>query len=193
MKLLIKKQIGLEIPKKAHDSDSCFDLIASEEGIVYGERENFQLYSDFQNLGRLYKSVQFIEYRTNVFIAPQEDFIRKKNYGPLESKKYCTFIYPRSSISNKNLSFANSVSTIDNGYRGELLIRFRYISQPEDLCIIPESGITRIYTKINQEKIYHKGDKIGQLFVTELINTEFELLDNLEQTTRNNGGFGSTG
>jgi len=80
-------------------------------------------------------------------------------------------LFPRSSISKTSHSLRNSVGVIDSGYRGEIKLR---MSVP--------SG-----------KLYEVGDKIGQLIILEMPMLEIEEVDELEDSERNEGGFGSTG
>jgi len=87
-----------------------------------------------------------------------------------------TCIYPRSSISKYDLSLANSVGIVDGGYRNSLKLRFFR-------CV----GLDY------PEKIYKKGDKIGQLVIVKTENMPFEWADELDETERGHGGFGSTG
>lgn len=79
-------------------------------------------------------------------------------------------IFPRSSISNKDLILANHVGVIDSGYRGEIKMRFR---------------------KIGNE-IYQVGEKIGQMMVLPIPKINFTETEELSQTGRSDGGFGST-
>ena len=39
-------------------------------------------------------------------------------------ERYVGFLFPRSSVSKKDLRFANSVGVIDSGYRGEIILKF---------------------------------------------------------------------
>lgn len=84
---------------------------------------------------------------------------------------------------------ANSIGLIDADYRGEVLIRFNYVWQPEDFQV-GQNGI--IEGRLNESKIYQKGDKICQLKVTKVENVEFSLVSELDNTNRGEGGFGST-
>lgn len=86
---------------------------------------------------------------------------------------YVGLLFPRSSISNKKLSLANSVGVIDPGYRGEVKVR--------------------MYADHNSTK-YEIGERIAQLIVvqTELIEFKWGKSD-LPESTRADGGFGSTG
>ena len=83
-------------------------------------------------------------------------------------------VFPRSSIT-KTLSFlANSVGVIDSGYRGA--IRLRFYNLPTE-----------------PPEFYESGDKIGQLVIMPIPKITPILVDDLSVTTRNTGGFGSTG
>jgi dUTPase len=84
---------------------------------------------------------------------------------------------------------ANSIGLIDNGYRGTIKFRFKYLPQPEDYII----GHGGLLIQINESKIYNKGDKIGQLVFSETLSPNLNLVECFEDTTRNSGGFGSTG
>lgn len=85
---------------------------------------------------------------------------------------YVGLIYPRSSISNTGMILSNSVGVIDSGYRGEIKVRFKYISGTN---------------------YYNVGDKIAQLIIMPYPLIELEEVDELTQTERADGGFGSTG
>lgn len=86
---------------------------------------------------------------------------------------YVGLLFPRSSISNTDHFLRNSVGVIDSGYRGEIKLRMS----------IPALG----------EKEYIMGDKVGQLIIMKLPWVEIEEVDELSDTDRGEGGFGSTG
>ena len=98
-------------------------------------------------------------------------------------------IRPRSSISNKDLVLANSVATIDSGYRGEWKLRYK-LSAPNFLYY-KERGLPD--PKYSPE-IYKVGDKIAQVSFKFVNDVEFEKVEMIESDTdRGEGGFGSTG
>lgn len=84
---------------------------------------------------------------------------------------YVMLVFPRSSISNTHLILANSVGVLDSGYRGELKLRFR------------KTG----------EAIYEIGDKVGQIMILPYPQIEFEETEELAESVRGVGGFGSSG
>jgi dUTPase len=102
---------------------------------------------------------------------------------------YDILAFPRSSVSKYNLVLANCIGLIDADYRGEVLLRFKYIWQPEDYKIRTDNLLEGY---INSTKLYNKGDKVCQLKVTKVENVEFVLVDELDATNRGDGGFGST-
>lgn len=61
-----------------------------------------------------------------------------------------------------------------------------------------DSGYTgsiraKLYNNDYGDYIVHKGDKITQLVILPILTPDIELVDELEETERGNGGFGSTG
>jgi dUTP pyrophosphatase len=87
------------------------------------------------------------------------------------------------------LVLANCIGLIDADYRGEVLLRFKYIWQPEDYMVRIDKLLEGY---VNFTKLYNKGDKVCQLKVTKVENVEFVLVDELDSTNRGEGGFGST-
>ena len=83
------------------------------------------------------------------------------------------FLLPRSSISKTPLRLSNSVGLIDKLYTGEIKASIDNISSTE--------------YKIN------KGDRLFQLVHPTLEPIEIQLVDELKETKRGEGGFGSTG
>jgi dUTP pyrophosphatase len=83
-------------------------------------------------------------------------------------------IFPRSSIRKTDLSLTNCVGVIDSGYRGELQATFR-----------KERGVV--------SKKYEVGDRIAQIMIIPHPPIEFVEADELSNTERGDGGFGSTG
>jgi dUTPase len=129
--------------------------------------------------GRLYKSIDYIEYDTNLCL----DTLKRNSEEQLYS-----LVYPRSRISKYNLLLCNSVGIIDPNYRDNVKIRFKYIYQPKDIVIVEDA----IYTKIDEEKIYKVGNKIAQLVFSKSIQVFMDYVPELMPSDRS-GGFGSTG
>lgn len=87
---------------------------------------------------------------------------------------YVGLIFPRSSIYKKSIMQCNAVSVIDNGYRGEVLMKYRNTSGDS----IPA--------------VYNAGDRIGQLIIMPYPNIEPVFADSLSDSDRGDNGFGSS-
>lgn len=83
-------------------------------------------------------------------------------------------VRPRSGLAIKHgIGIVNSPGTIDADYRGEVKIGLINLS-PDPYTI-------------------HRGDRIAQLIVQQVYQADITLVDELDQTERNDGGFGHTG
>lgn len=90
-------------------------------------------------------------------------------------KGYAGFVQPKSGLAIKNgLSLVNTPGLIDSGYRGEVCAILINLDPEEDFII-------------------KHGDKICQLVIQKVEDVEIEITDELESTSRGEGGFGSTG
>jgi len=92
---------------------------------------------------------------------------------------YIGLVFPRSSVRKYELELSNSVGVIDSGYRGEIQLTFN------------KTIVGDIYAP--SANIYEKGDKIGQLIILPYPTINLVEVDELSETERGEGGFGSTG
>ena len=165
------------LPKKGTDRATGFDVIVTSDAEIIGETYD----------NGAYKRVDYIQYKTNLKLAVQKE--RQYSGFGHSDIDYDVLAFPRSSVSKYNLVLANCIGLIDADYRGEVLLRFKYIWQPEDYKIRTDNLIEGT---VNPLKLYYKGDKICQLKVTKVENVEFILVNELDSTNRGEGGFGST-
>jgi len=92
-------------------------------------------------------------------------------------------LFPRSSISQKKYHLTNSVGVIDSGYRGEVMFKFK-----------PTMIFTNNAVSIEGSEFeYMVGDRIGQVIIIPHPEIEFLESDELSETDRGMGGYGSTG
>lgn len=84
---------------------------------------------------------------------------------------YVGLIFPRSSCYKQEQILSNSVGVIDSGYRGEI-----------SALMIGTSN-----------KKYKLGDRVAQILILPYPEIEFELTNNLSESERGEGGYGSTG
>lgn len=82
-------------------------------------------------------------------------------------------VFPRSSVFKKTLILKNSVGVIDSGYRGTIQVKF---SKQRDSNIV-----------------YDVGDRVAQIMIIPRPVIELEEVDELSDSARGSGGFGSTG
>ena len=83
-------------------------------------------------------------------------------------------IRPRSGLAlKKGITVLNTPGTIDESYRGEI-------------CVI-------IFNSSNEPFEIKKGDRIAQMVFVPIVKANFELVESLDETSRGEGGFGSTG
>ena len=87
---------------------------------------------------------------------------------------YVGLLFPRSSLSKVGVSMTNSVGVIDSDYRGEIMASLVYYGDKDGHYI-------------------RQGDKIVQLVVVPIALPDFEVVNELQDTARGAGGFGSTG
>jgi dUTP pyrophosphatase len=83
-------------------------------------------------------------------------------------------IRPRSGLAVKHgIGLINSPGTIDADYRGEVKIAVINLG-------------SKPYT-------IHRGDRIAQMIIQNVVQAKFEIVEQLNETCRNDGGFGHTG
>jgi dUTP pyrophosphatase len=97
---------------------------------------------------------------------------------------YVGLVFPRSSNAKKDLLLSNSVGVIDSGYRGEVLFKFKpsNVIEKPDLAYIPES-ISK----------YEICERIGQIIIMPYPDIEFVEVEELSDSERGDGGYGSSG
>lgn len=91
---------------------------------------------------------------------------------------YVGLVFPRSSVAKMDVVLSNCVGVIDSGYRGEVLAKFKFVDP------------------LIKHDVYHwygVGDRIFQLVVVKLPDVELEEAEELSESDRGEGGYGSTG
>lgn len=109
--------------------------------------------------------------RMDAVIAPKETAIVPLGFAVEIPKGYEMQIRPRSGLATKGKQAI--FGTIDSDYRGEV-------------------GAI-IYNSSDEEFVVKKGDRIAQCLIAPVIIASFNAVDELSETERGNGGFGSTG
>lgn len=87
---------------------------------------------------------------------------------------YAGLIYARSGLaSKKGLAPANKVGVVDSDYRGEIMVA--------------------LHNHSNEVRQIEPNERIAQFVITPYLKAVFNEVDNLDETVRGEGGFGSTG
>ena len=94
---------------------------------------------------------------------------------------YVGLLFPRSSISKKQQFLTNGVGVIDSSYRGEIMAKFK-----------PVMGTYDTILDLFESNEYQVGDRIVQMIIIPYPQIEFEEVEELSETDRGYGGFGST-
>jgi len=107
-------------------------------------------------------------------IAPNSSYLVPTGLSMAFSDDYEVQIRPRSGLAAKNnITVLNTPGTIDSDYRGEIKI------------ILFNHGKT--------DFVINNKDRVAQMILTPVVKMEFEEIDDLPDTLRGEGGFGSTG
>ena len=183
MKVKVKKlNKEATIPFKTYDSDFCYDVVATSRKKVAHNVYEYKLGIAFEiergnlQLGEWEDSSCILVDKTN-YDASMHIPASVKNGLYIGSRFYNNLklsidFRPRSSIWKTGMILSNCEGTLDEDYRGE---------------------IKAYFYKVAPGKIYKVGDKIGQIKLGFTLPIEFEEVDELSDTKRGSGGFGSTG
>ena len=101
------------------------------------------------------------------------DYPMQERFKLLAEAVYSIDFRPRSSVWKTGMVLSNSVGTIDDLYRGEVYAVFYHV-----------------FPNMPRYKV---GDRIGQIKLGFTLPMEFEEVDELSDTERGDGGYGSTG
>ena len=118
---------------------------------------------------------------------------------------YVGLLFPRSSITKKDIFVKNSIGVIDSDYRGEIILKCAPCLGYSDSFDVDRNENFRYgvdtdqdYFKdinylINYHQNYEIGDKCCQLVIVPIPKVVIHLVDELSETERGAGGYGHTG
>lgn len=111
---------------------------------------------------------------TAVTIAPGETKLIHTGIALQIPDDMAGFVYARSGLATKKgLAPANKVGVIDSDYRGEIMVS--------------------LYNQSNCPQTVETGERVAQLVIAPYVHAQFTKVDELSDTVRGGGGFGSTG
>ena len=112
--------------------------------------------------------------KSSIIIKPKTSCLIPTGLSMAFSEDYEVQIRPRSGLAAKNnISVLNTPGTIDSDYRGEIKVI--------------------IYNHGDKDFVINNNDRIAQMILTPVIKMELQEIDELPETMRGEGGFGSTG
>ena len=112
--------------------------------------------------------------KSSITVKPKTSSLIPTGLSIAFSEDYEVQIRPRSGLAAKNnISVLNTPGTIDSDYRGEIKVI--------------------IYNHGNNDFVINNGDRIAQMILMPVVKMELEETNNLPETIRGKGGFGSTG
>lgn len=167
IKVKIKLSKGGYMPKKGSDGAAAFDLKATED----------------------------------IAIMPGQKYMMDLKFSLELPEGYVALIMPRSGLGSKGLHISNVVGVIDSDYRGSIKACLEFM--PTDgrtlkkrLFDFTKPNSTTIPNHLfNQRNSFNfkKGDRILQMIIQKLPDVELVAVDQLSDTDRGQGGYGSTG
>lgn len=109
-----------------------------------------------------------------VAVAPGQTVLIRTGLALAIPAGYVGLVYARSGLATKQgLAPANKVGVIDADYRGELMVS--------------------LHNHGGEERVVECGDRIAQLVIAPYLTADFVQAEELDDTLRGAGGFGSTG
>lgn len=100
---------------------------------------------------------------------------------------YVGLVFPRSSNAKKDLLLSNSVGVIDSGFRGEISFKFKPHWSSASMWE------PSVYLNRKKDKDYRICERIGQIIIVPYPEIEFVEVDELSDSERGDGGYGSSG
>lgn len=150
------------MPTKAHPTDAGFDMVAVTKTVTD----------------------KYIEFDTGIATAIPEG--------------HCGLIFANSRVSKYDLDLANAVGVIDSHFRSSIRFRYKYTTQPSKGILTDKTKYFGLVKNVEfvelpfHPKEFNVGDVVGQLIIIPIPEIEFVEVEELDETDRGEGGFGST-
>lgn len=172
------------VPTRAHDTDAGMDLYALP--VEYTDKEKSDIKNKLAAKALLQSATAFDllwaatdsdweqTFAKGIFIFPHETVMVPTGIAVAVPTGYMGCIYARSGLASKHgLAPANCVGIVDSDYRGEVKVALHNYS--------------------NEPYIVDVGDRIAQLVIQPISLCTPVEVEELDETDRGVGGFGSSG
>ena len=166
--MIVKTKLMREsatLPTYATEGSACLDLYADMGGIIdYAVEHGSAKREDFDG-------VAIDDYI--ITLHPGQSFKFFTGIAVQPPSGYVGLVFPRSGLSFKGARLTNCVGVVDEDYSGEVIVA--------------------LHNDLNDDIIIHHGDRIAQIMWLPYPKVELQVVDELDDTERGGGGFGSTG
>ena len=116
----------------------------------------------------------YADIENDIEILPHQTVMIPSGFAIEIPDGYAGFVYPRSGMASKRgLASANKVGVIDSDYRGEVIVA--------------------LHNHSDAPATLSPGERVAQLIIAPVFTPGFVITDELTDTSRGSGGFGSTG
>ena len=163
VKIKIKLEPGATMPTRAHDTDVGYDVTCMQMLAIHSNGA-VTIIENIEQLEEVWRNndIESISIDTGVHVTPSEG--------------YYVELVPNSRQSKTTVRWGNSIGVIDPGYTGTIKVVLGRGSWQMISCL----------------KNYTPGKVVGQLIIRNKYDAVWEQVDELEETERGAGGFGST-
>lgn len=163
-KIKIKLDKGAAMPTRAHESDVGYDIKALHTYFVTPDGFEIEIVTreDCELLSHEESRIYKIKIDTGVHVKPEAG--------------YYVEVVPNSRLSKTPFVYGNSIGIIDPEYTGSIKV----VLSPCEEVVVPD-----LFK-------FLPGNVVGQLIIRHKHDADFEQVDQLEETERGEGGFGST-
>ena len=165
IKVKVKLDEGATLPTRAHDTDVGYDIKALNICVIdnVGFTHKMNNIDDLERFCEKDHTPVKVKIDTGVHVQPEPG--------------YWVELVPNSRLAKSCFMYANSMGIIDPSYTGSMRVILNVVNTGQ----FYPSMFTILQSKV-----------VGQLIIREQISADFEQVDELEETQRGDGGFGST-
>lgn len=174
VQIKIKLDNGATMPTRATDGSVGYDVTALK-AVLVDTNGNRVTFTDYTKLDRYIYASGFCG-EVNRIRSQYKRVIIDTGVHVTPADGYYVELVPNSRLAKTGLVYGNSFGVIDPDYTGSIkcVLNITSSATPEDLETVSAGSV------------------IGQLIIREKVDAVFEQVDELEQTERGEGGFGST-
>jgi len=154
------------LSKSSSDIDYALIVEKSVQVLITGDEELIPAYAKAGDAGADLRASE------SGSIAPGQRSLIPTGIRIALPDGYVGLVHPRSGLAVKNgVTVLNTPGTIDSGYRGKVIL----------------------LNTSDEEFLYQRGDRIAQLVIQKYEKADFLEVEQLPETERGEGGFGSSG